>query len=121
MLRLAKLRPWLMSNGTNMSLDITAVVEDGRGDADLVRELANLLVLVADQLCSEFDRHHENILARQGPAAAEAWLRQQESAVQGVVKRRRMLKVAILAGVFLLVCAICGGSLLIGMASILIR
>ncbi len=119
LLRLAPLRPWVMSDGDSLWLTITQMVEDGDGDPDLVRQQADLLVAVADRLCAAFERHQQHLVATRGPEAAEAWLREQETDVAGVDQRRRRIRTAILVGVFLLVTGFCCGGLLFGVAKAL--
>jgi hypothetical protein len=103
-LRLSQLRPWIFGNADAFTLDITCVVEDGRGDPNLVREMADLLTLVTDRVCTAFDRRHAEIAATQGPGAAAAWLSNQQAAVRRVDERRRNLKIWLLVAVAAFVC-----------------
>lgn len=115
---MATLRPFIELDGKSFWMGISDVVEQGRGDVDQARQMADLFVAVVDRVCAELDRSHAAVLADRGPEAAAAWRHQQASAVAAVEERRGRIKVFILLGVAAFVVGICVMGLLITLASI---
>jgi hypothetical protein len=98
----APLRPWIYGEGGAFELDVTAIVEGGRGGVHELRAMADVFADVTHRICGQFDGEQGDVMAAYGPEAAATWWTEQEAALAAVEDGRFKLKVLIIMGVVLL-------------------